>query len=216
MSRLIALFLCAVFAAGPGLALHVMRGPAAASLYLVTSDFEETGIPAAWTTGSSPDWDYTSAPLAGAQSLRMANSSTSATVAFSPANEVWSSFLYNTADVTQSPFICEPRSSGGSRIARVRLLTTGAIRIYRADGTSTGATSGAGVIANNTTYDIVISYNNTTNTLTVYTRSGGVSTQRVSDTANDSASDWGSTSFSPGATVACVWDNLLVSQSDLR
>lgn len=39
------------------------------SLYLLAEDFEGTGKPSGWGSAGSPNWDYTTSPIVGAQSL---------------------------------------------------------------------------------------------------------------------------------------------------
>lgn len=64
--------------------------------WLVNENCEGTGLPAAWTTVSgTPNWDYTTVPLADAQSLYVpsAASAQRSRVDFTDKAEVWIYFL---------------------------------------------------------------------------------------------------------------------------
>lgn len=98
MKRLILFLAVAVSCMGQGLTLRsplrdIAVAPAASAL-LIDENFEGTGAPSGWSsTAGTPDWDNTSAPIAGAQDLKMGDAATcDARTAFTDSSEVWVRF----------------------------------------------------------------------------------------------------------------------------
>lgn len=59
------------------------------SPYLVSEDVDGSGTPAGWTNAGSPNWDYTTSPIVGAQSLLCSSELNTTTISFTPASTVW-------------------------------------------------------------------------------------------------------------------------------
>lgn len=125
--------------------------------YLVSEDFEGSGTADGWVNNNTPDWDYTTAPapLVGSESLGTDNSQDWSTKTFSADNEVWAFCYWNASSFANAPYFLDLLNSGGTTVAKVRILSTGAVRVY--NGTSNAETS-AGAVATNTTYCMWVQY----------------------------------------------------------
>lgn len=96
--------------------------------YLVSEDFEGTGVPSGWTDTGSNNWDYSTspAPLVGSQSLQ---NSADCYVDFTGQSAVWVYFTYycpSTIAAT-NPWV-SLQTSGGVDVAYLRSLNSGDLR----------------------------------------------------------------------------------------
>jgi hypothetical protein len=137
-------------------ATTIIHGPFVHSPYILNTGFEETGVPPGWSNTNAVDWDYSTAPIVGSHSLRMTSSGSDAYVNFDPQSTVGVRFVYSIASISGTPYVAELRASS-ALIGRVRILTTGAIRLYDAAG-GTLSTSIAGLVSTGTPYWFWIEY----------------------------------------------------------
>lgn len=130
------------------------RGRAAAGgggpTLLVDENFEGTGTPSGWFSGSA-DFDYSAAALAGSQSLRVSGSQTPGVLDGGALNhgELWGKFLYNPEALpTSFTRIANLRDSGFNYLLEIYILSTGILRLSSggtiftdtADAVSAGST----------------------------------------------------------------------------
>lgn len=98
----------------------------ASTVFLVSEDFEGTGAPSGWTAGSgtpAPNFDYTTVPLDGAQSLYLASASqitATRPADFTNITEVWFYLMFRatngTAPSAASQYVGLAPNGGGSVI----------------------------------------------------------------------------------------------------
>ena len=115
---------------GPGKGSH-----ASASL---AEGFEGTGAPTNWTDNSTGgltlNWDYTTAPIAGAQSMFLQDSATSIRLAMfnfpGQADEIWVGWRYKpSADPAGNVVVMTVGDVPGNALAFVRTQTNGTVVI---------------------------------------------------------------------------------------
>ena len=89
--------------------------------YLVSENFEGTGLPAGWTeVAGSPEWDITDNALEGSQSVRLActTSYEGGYTNFTGQADLWVYFMLRATNFTVGDAICSIRDSGGTQIAK--------------------------------------------------------------------------------------------------
>jgi PA14 domain/Chitobiase/beta-hexosaminidase C-terminal domain/Divergent InlB B-repeat domain len=188
--------------------------------------FEGTGIPTLWvdgSTGNTIDWDYTAAPLVGAQSLFMPDPASGdrwANYNYSEVSDtIYVAFWFRTSALPSAEFpIFEVLDSGNNALASVRLMTNGNV-VIRAD-----AVSSASIItmSTNTTYRIKVRYvrgtgANETIQAWCNTNASGAwsSTQTLSNGTSTLQADRASFYNSPNINVNMTIDNVLVKTTDI-
>jgi hypothetical protein len=131
------------------------RPAAAGSSYWLEEGFEGTGAPSGWTAleSSSPDWDSTVSPLAGAQSLRVGFDQ----ALFTHGSD-HSTFTFHCLWRPDDLHIGDPfvffRDSGGTVQARVIRDSAGVLKAYH----GTTPNGFGGTYAADTTYHLWIRY----------------------------------------------------------
>lgn len=94
--------------------------------------FEGTGAPTNWTAGGEGvNWDYSAAPIKGAQSAQMLDTATTREAIWDfpeAADEVWMAFIFQpSADPAANVDFVEILDGAGSTMAVLRETTTGTI-----------------------------------------------------------------------------------------
>ncbi len=109
-----------------GIAPDVGGGPS----YLVSEDFEGTGTPAGWTASGSPDFDYTTVHLSGAQSLYLGTNDQGAYTTFTSGSSTYVRIMYQFAanPTPSSAFFLELRN-GTTPLASVRIQNNGRLLV---------------------------------------------------------------------------------------
>lgn len=124
--------------------------------YLVEEDCEGTGTPAGWVDTSTPNWDNVAVVLRGTQSVALDSNNEYTTKTFTGQGTVNVFFRFQLTDMPASYVtIFKILDSTPATVLSLRVYSTGAIRIYHG---TINASSGAGVIAADTTYYVWITY----------------------------------------------------------
>ena len=136
------------------------RPPPAAggASYIISENFEGTGIPTGWGTGTgTPDYDYTTSPMEGAQGLRLDASSADQS-SVSPTNtaaaEVWIYYRLRVDVLPASSREAVRLRNAGTSIARVFITTSGQMQFRH----GTVSVSTVGVMAPATDYHCWLHY----------------------------------------------------------
>lgn len=119
----------------PGqLLLHrrkAFREESAGITYLLSEDFEGTGTPSGWSSSGSVDFDYATspAPLVGAQSLSVGNSTGTATTSNFPAQtHPYGFYRYYHTAASSANFYC--RTGAGGTTLRWSTTSGGGTTLY--------------------------------------------------------------------------------------
>lgn len=115
-------------------------------IFLVNESFEGTGNPGGWTTSGSPNWDYTTSPINGAQSFYAATTSDLAYYAFTAGTNVWVKARFRIDSLATSfDFLSLRDSAGSATLAKFNVRTNGSIRAYQ--GTQFTASASGAILA---------------------------------------------------------------------
>jgi hypothetical protein len=179
--------------------------------YILEENFDGSGKPTGWgTAGGTVDYDYATTALQGNQALRLTNTSSLATSAFTSSVEVDVYFqVYVLALPTVRRSILSIQSTN---LAICRLATDGKIDVFANGGDSTATTN---AMALNTKYHVWLSFVSS-GTCSVAFSSDGI--RPTSGTSNFSsrtgASGSGTTiNITTDSSADILYDRLLVLTS---
>lgn len=144
----------------PALMAALMRRAAATAppAYSIEENCEGTGTPSGWTDADAPDWDYTTTPLQGSQSLHMTLSDVTYKD-FTGANSLDCYALLRIATMpasTQTVFGTRS-SNGATAICVMRLANDGSVYCYANGAAGTAAVT---KMTTGTTYHVWIHWEN--------------------------------------------------------
>lgn len=187
--------------------------------YLISEGFEGAGLPTNWTAVASPDWDSTSGPLLGAQSMVSSDAGGKGYASFSAQTDIWTRFMISADSFASSPILHELRDSSGVEQLYFRVLADGRIRLM--NGAYTEAGTGSTTLTINTAYYVWIRYvagSGSNAAYTVYvsatsTRPGSAELTITNGTSTGSIARWYSAPLGNGAVTK--FDNVLVSASEI-
>lgn len=131
-------------------ALLAKKNTSTGPTYLVEEDCEGTGTPAGWTNTGTVNWDDASAPLEGSQSLSISANYSYSTISFATiAGKADSYIVVNVSSLPASSVVLVYLLDGSSNIIGfVRLLSSGAVRIFHGTANvTTASVVSAGVTA---------------------------------------------------------------------
>lgn len=194
-------------------------GSKTARTFLINEDCEGTGVPAGWTTVSgSPNWDYTTVPLAGAQSLYIASAAAvnRSRVDFTDQTEVWIYFLFRLTNGS-APGVTSTiggLGANGGALNQTLSLTTGTRLSF-------ASFSPATALIADTTYHVWLHYKQGSganaavdigfSTTGIRPTSGGTYASSVADSSTNLA---GRFFLGPTVTTAGydqIWDNIRIA-----
>ncbi len=194
-------------------------------VYLLSENFEGSGQPTGWSEpqSASMNYDYTTSPLDGTQSLRIDASSASigtASPSFTASSEVYGFFKYRTehANPIATQYIVDIRSSAAALLGRL-YISSDKLKWY--DGIS-GSVSGTFTINQNTDYYIWWHWKSVSagsSVLEVWISSTGTkpSTPDISWVAVNTVGDAGDIRFyvNVGSGNIGVYDKVLISSTPI-
>lgn len=185
--------------------------------------FEGTGAPTNWTAGGEGvDWDYSAAPIKGAQSVQLLDTATTREAIWDfpeAADEVWMAFIFSpSADPAANVDFVEILDGAGATMAVLRETTTGTVS-SKVQGTYTGVindmTAGA-------SYRVKLRYvkgtgaNETLETWVVIDGSAGWGTSASQTNGTDTGQSGQIKFRNPGATNHNqLIDNVFIKTSDI-
>jgi hypothetical protein len=108
--------------------------------YSTCEDAEGTGTPADWTNTGSPDWDYTTTHLRGAQSVAMDAAEKIAKGSLT-GGDLWAFVRWQAADgqPSSTSYVFLVKDSDGVTLGKIQINTNGAIRHYNGTANATSA-----------------------------------------------------------------------------
>lgn len=139
----------------------VIRGPrtAAASItYIYNLDYEATGTPSGWVTGSGIDYDYSADPLEGSESLRITGPSVN-TYAVVNNTELWGKMKLRIGSTAANSKVLTLIDSGFNEHFRIYVLNGGALYVDSAGGSAAQTTD---TLSANTEYFVWWHFNGAT------------------------------------------------------
>lgn len=167
--------------ASPGKGSHAAAGGGGPT-FLLNTDFEGTGWPSDWWSGSSANPDSTTSPLAGAQSMRSLTSQPAVPASFSEAT-MYAKFMMRVSSLADASYILGA-GDGSNTLFYLILLTDGTLLIDTQTGPSatTVATMSAG-----TTYYVWLRYTKGTGSNGIYRVWFNTTNTKPADGSNNSA-----------------------------
>lgn len=192
--------------------------------YLLSEDFEGTGIPAGWTTiAGSPNYDYATspAPLAGSQSLGIP-SGASTEAAFTASGDLWVYCKFSVDVISGSPDLFVIKDASDANVCRVRIISTGVIRVY--NGAAVQSDSSAGAYTAGDVRHVWVHYvkgtGATDGAATLYLSTGTAATRPDSPTAPPITTGTATTNADTWAvggiaSTVKVYDTLRISTSEI-
>jgi hypothetical protein len=181
-------------------------------------DNAKPSTPAAQTGGLTID---ATSKLDGVYSLRGINNSSIDTITLaSTYNELWVYFQHRAAAISSSPYVVRFRNGSGGNLFALRVLSTGRIRLYQADNTTTIDIGGTGVFSADTPSGVWIRFEYVTagtSELEVYVNKTNPKIKPASPSATyyslTAAGPVGRIELTPGTTVTSHWDLVTASTS---
>lgn len=116
---------------------YFAKGVSAPTYDLFDERCEGTGTPAGWANAGSPNWDDSTSPISGAQSLTLASGSDTVEYSVGTRSEIWVHFAAVWSAIPSAHTAIIALREGGVTRAYFSLRTvTGAIRVYNTASTN--------------------------------------------------------------------------------
>lgn len=134
--------MCGVMLSGSGTASEAPAGSECTGM-LICENAEDAGTPADWTNTGSVDWDVTSSPLRGDQSVATDNAEVILSPSVDLGDDFWLFFRFRVADGNPSStnYVINIRDASANNIYRLAILAAGGVRHYNGTANQTWATS---------------------------------------------------------------------------
>ena len=209
------IFCLCCFGGNPQQQLAMLSRKKASSTYLVKENFETTGTPPGWTAGLQFDYTTSPAPLEGSESAYN-NIASSCYKTFPDRSDVWVYGMYRITSLGSQDYIFS-LSNGATNVARIRYLSTGAVRAT--DSGTNVANSGAGVLAINTTYHIWMRYikgsGSNSQTILYFSTTGTRGSAVATLTTGNGSLDANRLTIACANSTSVIFDKIRVSSSEI-